>query len=225
MINVKRFKSWEILWECRLRCHCLTRKYDGRDIKIEMKNGSMFFPPFCITTWKVQNNTRVFYLKELGSIDEYQWRVFRTSNISITLDGDIENFQEFTISQQQQKSREITRPARVFIYCNGPPLKFNDTYMHHGASSGQISHAVTSGWRCLSVYTAQTRGVTCIQDIARFLSNMQFSLNCCTWTTWEGFTKYTLHKYRLCGSLNVIVLNMHNKSSFSKLAVRCTRRL
>jgi len=79
----------------------------------------------------VQNNTRVFYLKELGSIDEYQWQVFRASNISIALDGDIENFQEFTISRQQQrKSREITRPARSFIYCNGPPLKFNNTYMH-----------------------------------------------------------------------------------------------
>lgn len=104
------------------------------------------FPPLSYKVEGAKQYARILLKSSLRSIDEYQWRVFRVSNISIELDGDIENFQRISPfhDSRQQKLREITRPARNFIYCNGPPLKFNGTYMHSSTTPGQIPHTVTS---------------------------------------------------------------------------------
>lgn len=148
MTNVKSgavrmpFKIFAIVWQ----------GYNGQDIKIEFdgKKGRRtlsFFSLWAIK-WKVQNNTRIFYLKELGPC---HWRVSMASISRIEYIDCARKRryrklpEDFTISwQRRRKSRGITRSARNFIYCNGPPLKFNSTYMHSGTTPGRIPHALTS---------------------------------------------------------------------------------
>lgn len=93
--------------------------HEKRKTNLAVTDGYCFFFALSYKVKGAKQYARILLKRARArSIDEYQWRVFRVSNISIALDGDIESFQrisQFHDSNNAKVTRNNSPGAQLYL--------------------------------------------------------------------------------------------------------------